>query len=453
MHKIKLSRISLLWLSCWLALSVPILNLAEDEGACANKDSDDSNTCTNREEDVDRFLLPQCGTNRSQTALALEMANTSSPKGSPSHIKLLRILDNHQTFFIDLGGHQKLFDAVTENMVTALEGYGLQQIATMDHHYSVAADVGSSSSTGRIKVETLFSQTRRDKEDNFYMDLPNTAVIIIQTEQICCSHYGKYAEGYLNKCHQSPNCILWEYSHLNYEWLVEKGWGDSVILLPTLLQHRLDPYYNYDDGDGDDKPVNVGDSTTPSPDEAEIVVDSSADATTHPNQRTIDVVFFGVMTQRRQQIQMQLQQIASQQNWNMIFEEVDNSGSRLDYMADIYSRSKICLIVHSFVGEGGGVNDDGNSANKSPGEYHRLSEMAPSGCLPVVETFGDDVGVEEYYRQCGGVIFSGLSYIPTVIQTLLTNNYDNDDKMQGRIEWWAKSKVDWEHLLQQFLND
>ena len=159
------------------------------------------------------------------------------------------------------------------------------------------------------------------------------------------------------------------------------------------------------------------------------------------------------MTQRRQQIQTQLQQIASQQDWTMVFEEVDNSGSRLDYMADHYQRSKICLIVHSFVGGNGDPHDSPTTrSTKSPGEYHRLSEMAPSGCLPVVETFGDDVGLEEYYHQCGGVIFSDLAYIPSVIQTLLTNSYDDADKMQGRVAWWEHT-IDWGHLLKRFLDD
>ena len=173
-----------------------------------------------------------------------------------------------------------------------------------------------------------------------------------------------------------------------------------------------------------------------------------------PGERTIDVVFFGVMTPRRKQIQVQLQQIASQQNWNMIFEEVENSGSRLKYMADQYQRSKICLIVHSFVGSSiTGGDNAAVTGTKSPGEYHRLSEMTPSGCLPVVETFGDEIGLDEYYRQCGGVVFSDLAYIPSVIQTLLSTNYDNAEKMHGRVTWWYSYKIDWGNLLELILKD
>lgn len=428
----------------------------------------------------DRFLQPECGTTHSQTALALKMAQTSSPRGSSSYQKLQRILSDFRNFYIDLGGSQKLFDVVTDNMVTALEGYGLQHIFSPMDSPSTASTLNDGDIHDHhdgqywIKVETLFSKSRKDPSSGtFYMDLPNSAIIIVQTEQICCSQYGTYALGYFHKCHQSPKCIIWEYSHLNYQWLVDQGLGDSVVLLPTLHQHRLDPYYGYNhngdknergveetsreqdktSGDKNEKTESISDER----EDSSIVLPSPPTINSHavlePDQRTIDVVFFGVMTPRRKQIHAQLQQIALQQNWNMIFQEVENSGSRLEYMADHYQRSKICLIVHSFVGSGTGGGDNSAAGSKSPGEYHRLSEMAPSGCLPVVETFGDELGIDEYYRQCGGVVFSDLAYIPSVIQTLLTTNYDNVDKMYGRVTWWHSHKIDWENVLALFLDD
>ena len=445
--------------------SAPIINNYSDNDADSKK-----------HQSPDRFLQPQCATTHSQTALALEMAQTSSPKGSLSYQKLQRILTDFRNFYIELGGSQKLFDVVTDNMVTALEGYGLQHITSLMDGSSTSSTFNDGNSNDHhdgyhwIKVETLFSKSRKDHSGTFYMDLPNTAIIIIQTEQICCSQYGTYALGYFHKCHQSPKCIIWEYSHLNYQWLTDQGFGDSVVLLPTLHQHRLDPHYksahysdkierNAEEISNEQDASSVGKSENPKSlsDETEdssslLASHTTSHAVLEPSQRPIDVVFFGVMTPRRKQIHAQLQQIALQQNWNMIFEEVDNSGSRLDYMADHYQRSKICLIVHSFVGSGAGAGENSAAGSRSPGEYHRLSEMAPSGCLPVVETFGDELGIDEYYRQCGGIVFSDLAYIPSVIQTLLTTNYDNVDEMHGRISWWHYHQIDWKNVLSLVLD-
>ena len=52
-------------------------------------------------------------------------------------------------------------------------------------------------------------------------------------------------------------------------------------------------------------------------------------------------------------------------------------------MANIYSDSKVCLIAHAYDREAGG-------------EYHRLSEVAPFGCIFVMEQISDIVGVDKY---------------------------------------------------------
>lgn len=386
------------WLASVMAQVNDVYTTNENGGDICSEVGEDVIKSIDNEMEDHLYLHPQCGTTHSQTSLALKMAQTSSPKGSPSHAKLKHLLNHHKYFSIDLEGDQHLFDVVTDNVGTALQGYGLQLVASMETPHE--------DNEGIVQVETLFSQSHKDSNGVFYMDLPNRSVIIIQTEQICCSHYGTYALPYLLKCHSSPNCIVWEYSYLNYQWLVDKGLGDSVVLLPTLHQHRLDPYYAKQSSE---------------------------------EERPIDVVFFGIMTSRRQQIRTQLERIASEQGWNIVLEQVEHSGSRLDYMATQYQHSKLCLIVHSF-------------SDKSPGEYHRLSEMAPSGCLPVVESFGDELGIEEYYHQCGGVVFSNLSNIPSVIHSLLTLSYESASKRKGRVAWWEK-KVDWWHLLKIIILD
>lgn len=324
----------------------------------------------------------------SQTSLAVQMVQYSSPKGSRSFEKMKRILSNHQHFLVDLGGSQGVFDSVAMNIVTMLEGYGLEHVNS------------SETSEDVLIVHTLFSKWE-DEKGTLFLDRPKTSVVVIQTEQVCCSHYGDRAKLYFAKCHQSANCVMWEYSDMNHQWLQEQHFGDSTLLFPTLHQNRLDPYLS---------------ETVPS----------------KLAERTIDVVFFGVMTPRRKQIASQIQSMARGRWNNIVLEEVSNSGTKLDYMAKQYANSKICLIVHSFQAS-------------SPGEYHRLSELATSGCVPVIETFGDTFGID-VYDQCGGVVFSDLANIPFVIQEVLDALEKHDATLSRRIQWW-EDRIKWSQLL------
>ena len=43
-------------------------------------------------------------------------------------------------------------------------------------------------------------------------------------------------------------------------------------------------------------------------------------------------------------------------------------------MPKAYREAKVCVVLHSY-------------ATESGGEYHRLSEFAKFGCIPVMETF------------------------------------------------------------------
>jgi hypothetical protein len=446
-------RVSLPLFFCIVCL-VSFLKLttgASDESSitCSDADGDGEGLCFNNEgsrgggssinnKDEDEDL---CRDKYSQTSLAIEMARLSSPPGSPSFYKLQKILNDHGLFWLDfdLGGNQDLFNHVGWNIEAALEGYGLERLNLLEEGKPAPAQ-------GMVKVETFFSRPKTTPDGSLYMHERNTAVILLQTEQICCSHYGTFYLSYLRQCHAAPTCIIWEYSHLNWQWSVQNGLGDSVVLLPILHQHRLDLFYNRtytelsdeDQGDQNDKSEAA---------DAELEEDAQIEPFTFESiqDRDIDVVFFGVMTERRKIVAEQLQQIGAQQQWNMKFEEVENSGSRLDYMANAYQNAKVCLILHSF-------------RDNTPGEYHRLSELAPSGCWPVVETFGDDASIlDKYYRDCGGVVFSNLAQIPILIQMVLNTIQSNknghaQNKMQQRMAWW-NDKIQWRRLLTTILDD
>jgi hypothetical protein len=96
-----------------------------------------------------------------------------------------------------------------------------------------------------------------------------------------------------------------------------------------------------------------------------------------------------------------------------------------------YLNSKICLIVHSYAAESGG-------------EYHRLSEVAPMGCILVMEEFMDIVGRKEY-QYCGGVIAANYSDIASTIFQVLVNEAKTRDNAKY-VQWW-KAGIRWNEVL------
>jgi hypothetical protein len=447
-----------------IATAVAAAAEGDNTNVCHDKDDNDG-TCatpTSTSKKESSLSLLSCQSQFSQTSLAVAMAQQSSPRGSPSHVKLRQILTHHQNFYLDFGDnhHQGLFDAVAINMIAAFEGYGLTLVTKEDGS-------NKDNNTGTLRVEALFSPHRlvpNDIHSPLFLQQPQTAVIILQTEQVCCTPYGQRMLPYMQLCHASPKCLLWEYSSRNWEWFQEQGIADSVMLLPILHQHRLNPYYNNNNKDDDDEA-----------------------AITPLHQRPMDVVFFGIMTPRRQQLQVELEKIAQQQNWNLVLEQVENSGSRLEYMANSYQNAKICLIFHSF------FTTTTSDKKGTPGEYHRLSELAPSGCVPVVEAFGDvlimttnnddddddddgkhnDDVMDDFYGRCGGVVFADLKDLVGTIQAVLYSiihgnhrlqqlvgdslpelaaKVDQLPSMEDRLAWW-NNVIQWEVVLKLILEE
>lgn len=316
--------------------------------------------------------LEYCQTKGSLNEIVYKMANHSSPPGSASHMKLKRILDNANGFYIYL--MIAIFQNVSDNIANMLEGYGLQKTSSSGH------DV--------IRVETTV-RPKKCMGANCTTDAPR---IVIQCEQLAAVG-DKHLE-YLQTCHLSSNCIIWEFSSYNYEWAKKHGIADSVVLLPTMIQSRLD----------------AGKRNTP----------------TIPLQnRSMDVAFFGSMYDRRKSLR---QEILDKHNWTMHF----GHSLKKNVMISTYRNAKVCLVAHSFNATTGG-------------EYHRLSESATMGCVPVMEEFADAIAIDDYSR-CGGVVFAKYEHLTETVERIL-HEIDASERYNNEIVEWWKRGIEWESIL------
>jgi hypothetical protein len=220
--------------------------------------------------------------------------------------------------------------------------------------------------------------------------------IFIQTEQMIGS--GTYFLPQMTKCHQSPLCIVWEYSDYNYNRLETYNLTDSVMLLPMMHQARL----------GEPK---------------EIIPLKN---------RSVDVAFYGYIgseTMRRFKLRAQFNPTV---NLNFVFsQDLD-----MNTMVNTYTNTKICLIPH--------VNGVGAL------ETHRLSEISRFGCIPIVETVNDRLLIQPY-QECGDVTFTDFDNLLNASIEMVSKIQSTPasilvDNMSKRLEWW-RDGVHWESLL------
>lgn len=103
-------------------------------------------------------------------------------------------------------------------------------------------------------------------------------------------------------------------------------------------------------------------------------------------------------------------------------------------MANAYKDAKVCLVPHAYNSTGAG-------------EYHRLSEFARFGCVPVMENFGEEIGVESFKR-CGGAVFTSFDKLmekaSEVVAEIDRGVYDGRSNSIAR--WW-KDGIQWEKFL------
>jgi len=325
-------------------------------------------------------------------SIALHMATYSSA----SFNKTKHILSLSQFFYINL--RVKIFTSVEQNMVRMLEGYGLNRSTNPSYHDNV------------ITVETSF----HGKFDSNF----SKPRIIIQAEQLYFQT--KNFKAYILKCFDSPNCLVIDFSDHNYllaqQWSLNSG-DRSMLLIPMMIQNRLVGH------DNTMLPPQKGTEHTPLriPPLKPIA------------QRQYDVVFFSLMTNRRNHLKATMETLHPE--WNIRF----GRNMREKNVVEAYLDAKICLTMHAF-------------GNISGGEYHRLSDVAPMGCIPLMEEWSDKIGVD-VYSTCGGVVFSREEDLISTAARLLENinSVEEERKMMKRVQWWSND-IDWRSLLTRVLD-
>lgn len=245
-------------------------------------------------------------------------------------------------------------------------------------------------------IETIFGKSSCPLIDEHCQ---NRSRIILQTEQ--------YLKDYLSLCHHSPNCIIFEFSDYNYRIAsTEKNLTDSLVLLPIMHQ----------------SPSRLTSIVAASDNESQI---SLAD-------RPFDIVFFGLITKRRRFLLAESEKyMAAHPNSSVLV--MKTRPREISYMINAYKKAKVCIIAHSY-------------SNVSGGEYHRLTEFAEFGCIPVMEDFSDKIGINQY-RQCAHSFFAKQDNLFKTAEDVITLiNAGKIGSDFSHVQWW-KEGIAWEKIL------
>ncbi|CAB9526536.1 expressed unknown protein [Seminavis robusta] len=225
----------------------------------------------------------------------------------------------------------------------------------------------------------------------FCADCHTIPRIFVQSEQLATIGH-KIMKKNLKPCHDQELCVIWEYSDFQYHWMKERKMQDSVVLLPIMHQSRL----------------------------------GEADNMHSLTNRSIDVVFFGDMSRKRRKPLIK----SFNDELSNVRAEQTKSTKR---MKKSYEDSKVCLITHGY-------------HTGAAGETHRLSEFGRFGCIPILETWSDELFLEPY-RKCADVVFADYDNLLNATKAVLNGINSSDDKnLSKRVNWW-RTGVKWELVL------
>jgi hypothetical protein len=197
--------------------------------------------------------------------------------------------------------------------------------------------------------------------------------------------------------------------------LTDVDFREHVLLLPIMIQNRLDDLH-----------LSVEENSTAT----ELAVPILKPLA----ERQYDIVFFTRVddggSKRRNAVRKAIQTLHPE--WNILVEQILDDRD----VSNAYEDARICLNMHYY-------------SNVSGGEYHRLSDFARKGCIPLSEEWSDQIGTGTY-STCGGVVFAREDELVSTAARLLDgiNSTEAETSMADRVEWW-KNDIAWPSLLAQ----
>jgi hypothetical protein len=275
---------------------------------------------------------------RSMRELALDMVAISGPRNSSMPWqKSVSIIKSSNQLIVLLGGLD-IFSGLTTTLGQLIDGFKPKKISKVESVLFINELRKSPRKALPVVVESSIFAGFKIFRNGTRICVDNVTCggrIILQSEQLHSSK-GNKLKPYLEKCHQSLNCVIWDFCDYNYQWAVENGLQNSFLILPIMNQYRFHIVkHKYGP-----RLARIGNVTVSS--------------------RRFDIIFVGVMNSRRLHIKSEIERLHP--NWKIaIFQE-----SNKKRLVPLYHQSKICLTVHS-------------TGEVSGGEYHRLSETALFG--------------------------------------------------------------------------
>lgn len=340
---------------------------------------------------------PMCNVSLHQAAVDLALQYT--PPGSRSFEKNQRLLQHIRHFHHgSLGG---IFEATDKNIVSLIKGFGVRQI-------EAGSLTSRMNTTALVYYSIGFKTTCRQKGVESCRNMADQPRIIIQTEQL--PNAGPI-KGHLKDCHKLPLCVIWDWSEYNWAFANQTlGVAESMVILPTMFQGRFDPFYSWMNQ------VPLAD-------------------------RPVEIAFFGKATGRRSNLYDRFVQEYKRTTQGKL--PVTRFG-RLKIpksLARTYIDAKVCPIIHAY-------------SNRAAGEFHRLGDFLPSGCIPIMESIPEDVAWTRILSECGGVIFANIAELPgVVVEQLMRLRGPSSSgaiyQRQAAAKLWWDEGINWGLLLKQ----
>lgn len=336
--------------------------------------------------------------------MVISMAKYSVPHGSTAWTKMKRILSQAKYYHVpDDKRKNNIFSDSTKRIMEILEGYGLVRIK----NETIDSDIVTNNDTILVEYSIFHHDVHPVHcTGSKCHTMPR---ISLQTEQVKALHW---APDFIRSCDSSPNCILWDFSKINYDWAkMSLNASESIMIVPLLFHDRLETMY-------------------PSGGEDELLPH---------NNRTLDISFFGLITKRRKEFHQRFIQGINKtlSPYKVQYRKLMFVGPQVE----AYKRSKICLVLHAYLPD-------------SAGEYHRISDFKRFGCIPVMESFSD-IETQRILAACAGIVFADYENLAnTVVSVLNRVNQTNASVLrrnQLEVDRWWREGIQWSSFLETVL--